>query len=297
MLDPHLLFVAVVWGVNFAFVKYALADFSPLSFTILRFFIAALFLVSLMLARRESLTLERRDIWPVIGLGFIGITLYNLFFMEGLNLTTASNSALFISSSPLFAVLLQALSNRERISAQRIFGMVLSTIGVVLIILSRPEGLHFSYHGLAGDLLTLLAAVFWALYTLKAKPLLAKYSAVKVTAYGMAAGAIMLLPAGAYELWNQQWSKISLSAWAAFAFSAFIAGGLAFTLWYQGVKKIGVIRTVVYHYLVPFVAVLFAVLILNEQISFPQIVGGIAILSGVALVQYTKKADPTHQQR
>ncbi len=44
MLNPRLILVSVIWGVNFAFVKYALADFSPLSFTLLRFFLAALFL-------------------------------------------------------------------------------------------------------------------------------------------------------------------------------------------------------------------------------------------------------------
>src|ERR1700690_1278971 len=109
MLNPKLILVSVIWGVNFAFVKYALADFSPLSFTTMRFFLAALFLVSVMLVNREPLAMERRDISAVFKLGFIGITLYNILFMEGLNYTTASNSALFISSSPLFAALILAL--------------------------------------------------------------------------------------------------------------------------------------------------------------------------------------------
>jgi drug/metabolite transporter (DMT)-like permease len=285
MLSLRLLVVAVVWGVNFAFVKFALADFYPLSFTVLRFFLAALFLVAIMLVRREPLFLERGDIGETGKLGFIGITLYNLLFMEGLHLTTASNAALFISTSPLFAALLLARSTRERFKAPVVTGLLLSTLGVFLVIQSRPGGLDLSRRGLAGDLLTLCAAAFWALYTIKAKPLLAKYSAIKVTAYSMAAGTVMLLPIGAYELLNQSWSNVSLRSWAAFLFSALISGGLAFTLWYEGVKKIGVTRTVVYHYLVPFVAVLFAALFLGERITLSQILGGVFILTGVSLVQ------------
>ena len=99
MLDPRLLFVAVVWGVNFAFVKFVLTDFLPLSFTIVRFFVAALFLAGVMFVTREPFAIERRDRRAIVKLGFIGITLYNIFFMYGIKYTTASHSALFISLS------------------------------------------------------------------------------------------------------------------------------------------------------------------------------------------------------
>jgi drug/metabolite transporter (DMT)-like permease len=285
MLNPKLILVSIIWGVNFSFVKYALADFSPLSFTLLRFFLAALFLISVMLANREPLAMERRDIIAVFKLGFIGITLYNILFMEGLNHTTASNSALFISSSPLLAALILAIKNRERIHARTIAGLLLSTSGVFLVIQSRPGGLSFSHGDLLGDLLTIGAAAFWALYTIKAGPLLEKYSAIKVTAYSMAAGTVLLLPVSGYDLVHQSWSSVSLRSWAAFSFSTFVSGGIAFTLWYRGVQTIGVTRTVVYHYIVPFVAVLFAALFLGERITFLQIIGGISILAGVYLVQ------------
>jgi drug/metabolite transporter (DMT)-like permease len=285
MLNFRLILVAVIWGVNFAIVKYALADFSPLSFTVLRFVLSALFLTAIMFVSREPFFVERRDIGAFVMLGFIGITLYNLLFMFGLNYTTASNSALFISLSPLFAALILALLKRERINSLVVAGLLLSTAGVFLVIHNKAVGLSFSRQALTGDLLTLCAAMFWALYTIKARPLLEKYSAIKVTAYSMAAGSVFLLPISAHELLHQSWNAISPGSWSAFAFSTFFSGGIAFTLWYQGVKKIGVTRTIAYHYLVPFVAVLFAALFLAERITILQITGGICILSGVYLVQ------------
>jgi len=284
MFDPRLLFVALVWGVNFSVVKFALTEFFPLSFTVTRFMLAALFLFTVLLATGEPLKIDRKDRFAVVRLGFIGIALYNIFFMYGLKYTSASHSALFISLSPLFAVLLQAASGRERLTVRGIAGIALASLGVFLIIRSHGS-LNFTSAEVFGDILTLIASMLWALYTTASKPLLERYSSVKVTAYAMAAGSILLVPVGAYDMLIQPWSAISTRSWAAFAFSAIVSGGVAFSLWYQGIKRIGVTRTITYHYLVPFVAVVFAALFLGERVTLLQITGGISIIAGVALVQ------------
>ena len=288
MLDPRLILVSLIWGVNFPLVKYALNDFSPLSFTLVRFSLAALFLACVLIMTGGSLRIARKDISPLIKLGLIGITLYNILFMYGLKLTSATNSALLISLSPLFAALIQGISKKERITFRTGLGVLLSSVGVFLVIQGKADGISFSDHDLVGDLLTICASVCWALYTIKSKPLLQEYSAVKVTAYSMATGSLLLLPVSLSELAHQSWRGVSVQAWAAFGFSTFVSGGIAFSLWYQGVQRLGVTRTVVYHYLVPFVAVIFAALFLGEQISIVQIIGGIGILTGVALVQNTR---------
>jgi drug/metabolite transporter (DMT)-like permease len=259
-----------------------------MSFTIARFIPAALALLAIMAIRRESFALERNDRIPVITLGLIGITSYNLLFMYGLRLTSASHSALFISMSPLFAAVLQAAAGQERISRSMVAGLVLASLGAYLIIRSRHGAVSFSSGTLRGDLMTICASVLWALYTMKARLLLAKYSPIKVTAYSVAAGAVLLLPFSIGELARQSWSTVSAGSWAALAFAAFIGGSIAYALWYEGVRRIGVTRTIVYHYLVPLVAVIFAALFLGEQITLLTILGGAAILSGVALVQGNK---------
>ena len=289
MLDFRLILVAVLWGVNFSAVKYALTDFFPLSFTLVRFFLASLFLFGVMGFRREAFGIERRDRWPVIALGFTGITLYNILFMYGLERTTASNSALFIATSPLFAAVLQSLGKGERLTLRNALGFLLSFFGALLIIRARTEAFTLSWQNLAGDVLTLCAAFSWALYTILAGPLLQRYSPVKVTAYAMGLGTVLLLPFGMGELARQSWSNVSILTWAALAFAAFAAGGVAYVLWYQGVKRIGAARTIVYHYLMPVAAVIFAALALHERITVLHLLGGAAVLSGVYLVQRNRK--------
>lgn len=285
MFNLRLIFVSIVWGVNFSFVKYALRDFGPLSFTVVRFILGALFLLAVMRVSGERFDIDASDRAPIIRLGFVGITLYNIFFMLGLKFTTASNSTLIIALSPLFAALIQTALGKERFTWMSGAGILLATLGVALIIEGRDNGVRLTADGLLGDLLTLCASAFWALYTMNARPLLEKYSPVKITTYSMAAGSVLLLPVGACDLARQSWGAISLPSWAALFFSAFVSGGIAFSLWYQGVKRIGVTRTIAYHYLVPFVAVIFAALFLGERITVSQIAGGVLVLGGVYLVQ------------
>ncbi len=285
MINFRLLFVALAWGINFSVVKFALADFHPLGFTVVRFALAALFLFAVMFISREPFTVERRDRAAIARLGFIGITLYNIFFMYGLKYTTAANSALLISLSPLFGALLTAVLHRERLTARIGTGLALATAGVILVLRSHHGAPGFSSAESAGDVMTLCATLTWALYTATAKPLLEKYSAVTVTAYAMAAGSVLLLPFGLPGLLNQPWAAVSALSWAAMAFAAFIAAGVAYVFWYRGVQQIGVTRTMVYHYVMPFAAVLFAALALGEEITALQIGGGITILAGVYVVQ------------
>ncbi len=290
MFNLRLLFVATAWGINFSLVKYALADFHPLSFAVIRFALASLFLIAVMAAKHESYSIDRRDRFAIIKLGLLGITLYNIFFMYGLRYTTAANSALLISLSPLFAALIQAFWGKERLTLLISTGLALASFGVFLIIRSNHGEPSFSSSHMAGDFLTLCATLIWALFTITAKPLLEKYSALKVTAYSMFAGSLLLLPVSVPGLLNQSWSGVSLLSWSSLVFASFIAAGIAYVFWYQGVKELGVTRTMAYHYLIPFAAVLFATF-LGEEITLSQVGGGTAILLGVYLVQIKKNPD------
>jgi drug/metabolite transporter (DMT)-like permease len=285
MLDLRLLAVALIWGVNFSVIKYAIGDFSPLAFTAIRFALASVFLFSLMAVRRERFAVERTDLPALMTLGLLGITLYNILFMEGLKLTTASHSALFISMSPLFAASLQVIAGREKLTPSLAGGMALASAGAFLIIRSSHGAITFASRTAAGDLMTIGASALWALYTMKARPLLTRYTPLAVTAYSVASGALLLLPFCAGQLRDQSWRAVSLGSWTALAFAALIGGGVAYVLWYEGVRRIGVTRTIAYHYLVPLVAVIVAALFLGERITALTMLGGLAILAGVALVQ------------
>jgi drug/metabolite transporter (DMT)-like permease len=294
MFDLRLLFVALVWGVNFPIIKHSLTDFLPLSFTVVRFAIASAALFGVMALRREPFVIDRRDIPAVAALGLTGITIYNLLFMKGLQLTTASHSALFISMSPLFAAVFQMIRGRERMRAPLALGLLLATAGAYCIIRSTHGEVHFGMETVTGDLLTICASVLWAFYTVLAAPLLERYPPITLTAWSVAAGTVLLVPAATGEISSQSWSTVPAGSWAALFFAALVGAAAAYVLWYEGVKRIGVTRTVAYHYLVPFVAVLVSAFFLGDTIKPLTIYGGAAIIAGVALVQRKGPSQDRH---
>ena len=95
-----LLLVVLIWGGNFTATKLAFADISPLAFTAVRFALGSV-LMWLILARKEGWRLPPRSTWmPLIALGVVGNTIYQLCFMTGLYRTTATNSSLILASMP-----------------------------------------------------------------------------------------------------------------------------------------------------------------------------------------------------
>ena len=100
----------------------------------------------------------------------------------------------------------------ERIRRVQVLGMALSLLGVVIFLADKARG------GIgiatAGDLLSLLAALFYAAYTVSLKPLLARYPATVVTAYTLSIGAVPVLWLSAPALLVQDWGRVDLAGWS-----------------------------------------------------------------------------------
>ena len=186
------LVTAIVWGVNFPFLKIALAELSPLAFTFWRYLVMlALAWIVLAWQHRRSgmqVTVDPAD-YPRLALaGVLGFSLYMVFSIVGVSETTAFSNALMIALAPLFSALLLFAWRMERIRGIQVLGMVLSLVGVMIFLADKARG----GVGIAtvGDLLSLLAALFYAAYTVSLKPLLGRYPATVVNAYTLSIGAI-----------------------------------------------------------------------------------------------------------
>ncbi len=289
-IDILLVTMSLIWGINFSAVKGALSDFSPLSFNALRFGSASLILLSLLWIRERSLGVRRKDLKRFIMLALIGNTIYQLFFINGIALTTATNSALILATTPIFVVLFGALLGVEKISSQIVQGVVLSFTGVVMIILGSSETLTLSSQSLVGDLLIIANPICWSIYTVLSKPMLKDYSPLKLTAVTMAIGTVPLVLVSTPSLTTENWSKITTNAWLFLAFSAVFAIAIGYTLWYVGVSRIGSSRTALYDNLVTVFAVASAWIILSEGMTIIQIAGAALVFFSL----YVARRKPRH---
>ena len=129
------------------------------------------------------------------------------------------------------------------------------------------------------------AVVCWALYTIGARPLMARHSPVGVTALTMLIGTIVYVPLAAPNLSRVPWGAIGAVTWVKLVYSALFAICVAYTIWYAAVREIGGARTSVYSNLLPIIAMLTAYVWLHEPIGAAKVGGAAAVLAGVALTR------------
>ena len=280
-----LIAMSIVWGLNFTAIKGAVSEFQPLTFNTIRFGISSLFLLGLLWLRERSIRVHRKDLARFVLLAIIGNTAYQMFFINGIALTTATNSALILATTPIFIILFGAFLNVEKVTSRIVQGVILSFIGVVMIVLGTGNSLTFSNQSLLGDLLIVANPICWSIYTVLSKPMLKEYSPLKLTAVTMAIGAVPLVLVGIPSLGTQNWAEISTSSWVGLGFSAFLAIGLGYVIWYTGVSRIGSAKTSLYDNLVTVFAVASAWIIMSESMTWIQILGAVLVFASLYLVR------------
>ncbi len=278
-----MLVVCLIWGLNFSVTKSAFTRFPPLAFTAIRFVIASALLVPLVRRLEGNEPMPPGALRRLVILGIVGNTLYQLGFISGLARTTASNSALILAAMPSIVALLAAGLGLEPARPRVIGGVLVATLGVVLVVLARGTG--FGGGALTGDLLTLGAVGCWASYTLGLRTVPAGITPLRVTMVTTVAGAPGLVLAGAPEMLSMKWGQVDLLGWGALAYATLLSLVVAYIIWNRSVQLVGPSRTVIYMCITPLVAVAGAAIILGERPHPLQGVGAVLILAGVVLVR------------
>lgn len=282
LVEGSLLLTAFFFGTNFTAVKYVVESVPPILFAATRFTLAGLLLLPLALLMGRNGRLARRDILPLLGLGIVGVTVTQSVFTVGVSLTTAANTALVYSTSPVWGMLLGFALGWERPRASGILGIALCLAGVGAIVYGSLE---FAGTSLLGDALILAAAVCWGAYTVLTLSFLRRYSPLAVAAYAMTFGGLAAFPLAALDPSSVDLAAASGLTWAAAAYSALCSSAFGFAAWGWGVSHIGANRVLVYQYLITLTGVSTGILLLGENFGPVQIVGAAVILAGVYLAR------------
>jgi drug/metabolite transporter (DMT)-like permease len=281
--EAGVLLVMVAWAANFIVVKAANEQIPPVTFALLRFGIAATTLLVALRWREGTLGLPRRDILPVLGIGALGFGIYQILWATALQDIPAGDSALLIATTPVITALLAVRSGADTLTRTKLLGSLTSFAGVAVIVASGPG---FSLgSAFVGDVLTLVAAACWSIYTAYGAPILRRHSPLRTTAWAMVGGTLLLAIPGVAQGVGVDWSSIQPDAWAGLAFAALIPAGIANVLVFAAIRLLGPTRISAYQFLVPFIAVLLGATFLAEPMRVEQILGGIIIVLGVVITR------------
>lgn len=276
--------MVVIWGINFPIAKAALGELTPLAFNALRFPLAAA-VVYLALRRYGPIPwpdpLDRRR---VILLGVLGNALYQQFFIFGLAHSRAGIASVLLAGTPIVTALLSASAGHERVRLRAWTGVLTGFAGIALVIAAggRTEGADGS---VAGNLVMLGACLAWAVYTVGSRDLVARYGPIPVTAWTLWAGTLVIVTIGLPALARTNLGALPVAAWGGVIYAGMLSIGVAYLIWYQGVRQLGNTRTAAFSNLVPIVALTAAWIGLAERPAPLQLLGAAIVIGGVTLTQ------------
>jgi drug/metabolite transporter (DMT)-like permease len=282
MLYVKLVLMALLWSGVFPAISIVLRSMGVFTSVFLRFACAALILLALLVARERRLRhLSPREVVLVVGLGFLGIAIYNSMFTAGLARVEASRAAVIVPTNPAFTALFAVLFLRERLSGARAAGIALCVLGALWVLARGDLSLLLSFQLGTGELLLVACIFIWSAYTLLGSVALSSLSPLALTAYVMAAGAVPL----AFAAWGEQetLSQVTWQSWTALAYLILLGTVLPFLWYYEGVRALGAARASQFINLVPPLAVTESILILGEAYTPALLVGSALVVAGLYL--------------
>lgn len=270
------------WAGNFVAGRIAVQDIGPLSVGTLRVAIASPFLLLLLWWREgRPRRPERKELLLYIWLGILGVAAFNLLYYSGMKYTMASEASLIMAAAPVTTAILAAIFVGERLTVWKLIGAIVSFAGVGLVVGADLGIVGYNPTRLLGDALILAATLAWTGQMIITRVAMTRASPLAVAAYSGVIGMVFLVPFGAWEMAGQSQTLSSVPSWAAILYGAIFANVLASVLWNVGIRDVGASRASVLSNLMPVIALLLSVVLLNETLYPMHLAGAALVLVGV----------------
>jgi drug/metabolite transporter (DMT)-like permease len=273
--------VAMAWSGSWITGKLAVESAPPLEISTVRFIIAAVVLAAIALVTRTNL--GRGSLWPVVLAGVFGYFAYNAFVFVGLTMAPASDGALIVPTSIPVLTAVAASFVGERLTAAKLAGFAVASVGVTLVIAAGQTNAEISSRRLIGDVLMLLGAGCWSIYTVLGTIALRTRSPLAIVTIAAPVGAALLFPLGFFEKGYTDVVNWSTDVWLNVLYLALLGSVASFIVFYWVVRRVGAGVAAMTSYLVPVLTLVMAVVFLGDRPQPLQLVGGVVILAGVRL--------------
>jgi drug/metabolite transporter (DMT)-like permease len=284
-IELMLLAVVVLWALNLTVTRYILTHgFEPLPYATIRYGLAALVFLGITAVAERSLRVVRSD-WWLVAAATISLWLNQLAFVFALDSTSASTIGLVLGATPIFAALLGLALGTEQLHGRFWLGAAVSFAGVALVALGAGGEIEGGPEGVA---LGVLTAATWAAYSVAIAPLMSRYSPYRISALVLSLGWVLIAVTGAPATAGQE-LELGWEVWALLVFATL--GPLVATnvLWFRSLDRIGPARATLAANLQPFVAVVFALVLLSEPLTPLQVAGGVLIGGGIVLARRRRR--------
>lgn len=279
------------WSGNFVLARFIHDEIQPLELAFFRWF-------GVLIALSPLLFIHRKKIFRIIKEHFVimmtyallGVSGFNTFIYLGLQSTTATNALLINSSVPMMIIFLGTLIFKQKISKIQIGGIILSTIGVVYLVLKGDIAKINTFEFNLGDIWIIVAGFSWAFYSLLLRFKPKDLHGLEFVAAIVLLGTIVLflLYVGFGYGLNSALVIVSHNYWILLYMIIF-PSILSFIFWNKGVHEIGADKTGQFTHLMPIFGSLLAFIFLDETLEFYHFIGIGFIGIGIYLSLFLNK--------
>jgi len=282
----------VLWSSSLIFAKLIFAEVGPIVFVALRYTLASPFLLVVTLQHRRKQTVEDvRNNWKILLVaGLSGPFISQIMQYIGLEMTTASDALLLLNLTPIFAVLLAAPLLSEKITFEKASGLILATIGAMLIVLNTsPELATFDIWRLLGDLIVIASTFFFAINGIAGKIAVRSVDAISTTFYSTLFAVPFIWISATLLDDVTVLLTMSIEAWLVVMWVGIMNTVIAFILYYESMKHIEASLVQIMLNLIAVWGVLMSIFVLHESVTYLQIFGGVITVIGVVIAQMAQK--------
>lgn len=274
---------AVSAGASVVATRYVVGETDPVTLAFYRYVIAAPCMLPFLLARPAGVRMTGRDMLAIAALGALFFGLFPWAFSAALKYTTAARGSVGLAMIPIATLLIASALGRERLTGLKGISVVLAFLGVTVAFSNGLFNGGDSRTLLIGDGLMMLAVLCGAAYSALARPYLARFGALYVTALAMIVGVVFLAPLSGLSGGLDGWPTFTPMGWGAVIFLGTVGGAIQFALYTWALRWIAPSRTAIYLTLNPVSAMLLATALLGEPLTTELLIGLVLVASGIIL--------------
>jgi drug/metabolite transporter (DMT)-like permease len=277
--------LSVLWGGSFFFNGVVLRELPPLTVVLLRVALASVFLLPLLWVYRIRFPRGISGWTPFVAIGLFNNVLPFSLIVAGQTYIPSGLASILNATTPLFAVIVMAAAGEEKLHARRIAGVIVGLIGVVLLHGGfGSKGFGFENGQGIGILLCLAGAFSYGLSALVARRLLLNSPPLGTATFQLLASSAMMIVVAGFVERPWQLPMPAASTWFAVIGLAALSTALAYTVFFQILRRSGATSVMLVTLLIPVTAILLGYLVLGEQISSREIFGALVIGSALLLI-------------
>ena len=286
------LFMAnMIYAANYLIAKGIMPDYvKPSGFIFFRVGGAVVLFFILRFFIKEKV--EKKDFGRLILAGLFGVAVNQLFFFNGLSITSPINASIIMTSNPILVLIISHLMLREVITKHKIIGVSIGGLGALFLLLSTKAG-NSIHASLLGDLMIFINAMSYGVYLVIVKPLLSKYKPTTVIFWVFFFGFLFVFPFGIKQALEVEWSTMPLSAMLGVLYVVIFTTFFAYLFNIFALRIVSPSVSSTFIYLQPVLAGLFAFLYdhyannsagFSQDITWFKLLCTLMIFTGVYLV-------------